>query len=196
MNTQKTSFTSYQMNNLIETQTFSNRSITQGLLIVGVVLSILMFFSTSQAQTFESEVVTESAIAFMQKDDFQSAIIKLGELNGEEQPAAVDHLKGVCHFHLQQYDEALEFLFSAVENMVDEAEEWDPSTGQAPLHSEVYLGRALMAAGNFADAEYHLSQFMVSLYMMDDSEQWLMTTVEDLINECRLNGSPERTANL
>lgn len=155
-----------------------------------------MFFSTSQAQTFESEVVTESAIAFMQKDDFQSAMIKLGELNGEEQTAAVDHLKGVCHFHLHQYDEALEFLFSAVENMADETEEWDPSNGQAPLHAEVYLGRTLMAAGNFADAEYHLSQFMVSLYMMNESEQWMMSMVEDLINECRLNGSPERTANL
>lgn len=179
--------TTDQIAGLAETQTLSHVDVNKGLLLLSVILLVLSVFTSAQANNGPEQPSGNKKIQVlfeMQAGNYGSALANL-DSSGEQTDASIDHMKGVCYFELNMLDEAEFHLTDAIENMVDEAQSWNPEGEEAPIHAMFFLGKTLMAQERYEEAEFHLSQFLVSLHMMDDSEAWLIQETEIEIERCR-----------
>lgn len=137
------------------------------------------------------EEMTTSALDDMGKDNYHSALEKLITVYGHAPMASIDHLLGVCYYEIKEFDLAEQHLNIAVEDMCDESEEWNPFTGLAPRHAAMYLGRVHMEQANFGEAVLYMSDFLVSLEMMNENEHWMIEWTQEAIEFCMSMDAPE-----
>ncbi len=166
----------------------TEKSVNLTLIALSIIVLGLAIASTAMAQSVmdpDIRTLTEAAMMDMNDDLFDRALEKLVIVQANAPTACVHHLMGVCYFKLGNTVAAQIHLDHAIEDLLDEEEGgWDPSLEKAPIHALNYLGKMHYERGDFDTAIKYFSKFLVNLYLLEDSDQWLIDWTEELIAEC------------
>lgn len=165
----------------------TDKALNAALFILCTVLLVLSLASTALANDTMDPVLKEmttSALMDMNYNNFEEALEKLITVQGHAPSASIDHLLGVCYLNLGNNVAAEIHLEAAIENMVEEDEEWSPFSEKAPIHALNYLGKVYYDRADFENAIEYFSRFLVNLYMMEDVDEYLIEWTEEIITHC------------
>lgn len=129
--------------------------------------------------------MVNDALLEMNAGNHSAALEKLTTVNGHAPSESFYHLIGVCQFNLgMSMQMAIENLELATENLVDDNQSWDPFCGEAPIHALNYLGKCYFNVGDYERAGETFARFMVSLYVADRPDEWLIAQTELALAIC------------
>lgn len=151
----------------------------QGLAIVNI--------AYGQSRTMDPVLINmvEDAMMEMNAGDYSGAMEKLITVNGHSPSPSLEHLIGVCQFYSgKSIDDAIESLESATEFLIEENESWDPFCDKAPIHALNYLGKCYFNVGEFDKASEAFARFLVSLYVANTPDEWLISQTEKALVIC------------
>ena len=189
-NTYQASFSQYDLKESIMDSPITYWTMVTSAFFLCFLIAFSVVAETSEFDPVLEEITT-SAMTDMDQNNYHSALEKLITVYGHAPMASIDHLLGVCYYNIKEYDLAEQHLSIAVEDMCDEGEEWNPFSGQAPRHASMYLGRVHMEQADFGNAVLYMSDFLVSLEMMDESEHWMIEWTAEAIAFCMAMDTPE-----
>lgn len=165
----------------------TDKVLNAALFLLCTILLVLSIASTALAQDSMDPVLKEmttSALMDMNYNNFEVALDKLITVQGHAPSASIDHLLGVCYLNLGNNVAAGIHLESAIQDMVEEEDAWSPFSGKAPIHALNYLGKVYYDQADFEKAIEYFSRFLVSLYVMEEEDKWLIDWTEEIITHC------------
>ncbi|MFT4525389.1 MAG: tetratricopeptide (TPR) repeat protein [Granulosicoccus sp.] len=165
----------------------TDKALNAALFILCSVLLVLSLATTALAQDNIDPVLKEmttSALMDMNYNNFEDALEKFITVQGHAPSASIDHLLGVCYFNLGNNVAAEIHLENAIQDLVEEEDEWSPFSEKAPIHALNYLGKVHYDRADFGNAIEYFSRFLVSLYVMEDTDKWLIEWTEEIITHC------------
>lgn len=131
------------------------------------------------------EMMVHDAMNEMNAGDHSGALEKLITVQGHYPSESFSHLIGVCQFYSgMSMKAAIQNLEAATENMVEENESWNPFDGKAPIHALNYLGKCYFNLGQYDQAAESFARFLVSLYVADRPDEWLIMQTEKALVIC------------
>ncbi len=156
-------------------------------ILILIFLSLALANATFGQRKMDSVLVSmvNDALMDMNAGDHTTALEKLTTVQGHSPSDSFSHLIGVCQFYSgKSMKSAIKNLEAATENMVDDNESWDPYSGKAPIHALNYLGKCYFNLGNYDQAAESFARFLVSLYVADRPDDWLIMQTEKALVIC------------
>lgn len=156
------------------------------LMTVSLVLAFASFSVAQHHQELDPVIIelTDAAMLDMHHGQYHAAKEKLVKVQAEAPMASIDHLLGVCYHYIGNYVAAKIHLEAAQKHLQQGGEAWSPLSGFAPIHTLNYLGKVCYDRGDYEAAQHFFAEFLEGLYMLEDSDSWIMDWTQEMIADC------------